>query len=68
MSELDYYQVLGVSRTASQEEIKRAYRKLVLKYHPDHNPGDKNAEQKIKNINEAYDTLKDEKKEVHMIN
>lgn len=62
MSELDYYQVLGVSRTASQEEIKRAYRKLVLKYHPDHNPGDKNAEQKIKNINEAYDILKDEKK------
>ncbi|KJV55712.1 chaperone protein DnaJ [Orientia chuto str. Dubai] len=62
MSDLDYYQVLEVPRNASQEEIKKAYRKLVLKYHPDHNPGNKNAEQKIKSINEAYDVLKDEKK------
>lgn len=54
------YQVLGVPRDADQEEIKRAYRKLALKYHPDRNPGDDAAEEKFKQISEAYATLRDE--------
>jgi len=58
----DYYEVLGISKTASSEEIKSAYRKLALKYHPDKNPGDKEAEEKFKEINEAYDVLSDAKK------
>ena len=58
----DYYAILGVNKGASQEEIKKAYRKLALKYHPDRNPGDKSAEEKFKEINEAYDILKDEQK------
>jgi|YNPMSStandDraft_1061717.scaffolds.fasta_scaffold24234_1 curved DNA-binding protein len=58
----DYYKILGVDRKASQEEIKRAYRKLAMKYHPDRNPGDKTAEEKFKQINEAYEVLGDEKK------
>ena len=53
----DYYAILGVSREASQEEIKKAYRRLALKYHPDRNPGDKEAEERFKEINEAYQTL-----------
>ena len=52
----DYYEVLGVTRDASQEEIKRAYRKLAFQYHPDHNK-DKDAEDKFKEINEAYEVL-----------
>lgn len=55
----DYYEVLGVSKTANADEIKKAYRKLALKYHPDRNPGDKEAEEKFKEAAEAYDVLSD---------
>jgi curved DNA-binding protein len=58
----DYYKVLGVKRNASESEIKRAYRKLALKLHPDKNPGDKNAENRFKEINEAYEVLGDPEK------
>ncbi len=55
----DYYEVLGVSRTANADDIKKAYRKLARKYHPDVNPGDKSTEEKFKEINEAYEVLSD---------
>ncbi len=58
----DYYAILGVSPDASEEEIKRAFRRLALKYHPDRNPGDKTAEEKFKEINEAYQVLSDPEK------
>ncbi len=58
----DYYEVLGVSRGASEADIKKAFRKLARKYHPDVNPGDKTAEHKFKEINEAYEVLSDAKK------
>jgi len=58
----DYYSVLGVDKNASQDDIKRAYRKLAKKYHPDTNPGNKQAEEKFKDINEAYEVLSDTEK------
>ena len=58
----DYYKILGVNRNASKDEIKRAYRKLALKTHPDRNPGDAKAEERFKEINEAYQVLNDPKK------
>ena len=58
----DYYQILGVSKNATTDEIKKAYRNLAFKYHPDRNPGDKAAEEKFKQISAAYDVLGDEAK------
>ena len=58
----DYYEVLGVSKNASKDELKKAYRQLALKYHPDRNPGDKEAEEKFKEAAEAYDVLSDDQK------
>ena len=62
MPERDYYEVLGVSRNASPEDIKRAYRKIAIKYHPDKNPGDKSAEEKFKEASSAYQVLSDPEK------
>ena len=62
MAQRDYYEVLGVDRSASEDEIKKAYRKLAMRYHPDHNPGDAEAEQKFKEAAEAYDVLRDAEK------
>ena len=62
MAKRDYYEVLGVERTVEVEEIKKAYRKLAVKFHPDKNPGDKTAEEKFKEIGEAYEALSDPQK------
>ena len=62
MAQRDYYEVLGLKKGASVEELKKAYRKLAVKYHPDKNQGDKQAEERFKEINEAYAVLSDPKK------
>jgi molecular chaperone DnaJ len=62
MAKKDYYEVLGLSRTASEDEIKRAYKKLAMKHHPDRNPGDATAEDKFKELKEAYEILSDAQK------
>ena len=60
MRKRDYYDVLGISKQASNQEIKKAYRKLAKKYHPDTNPGDEEAEKLFKEVTEAYNVLSDE--------
>jgi len=62
MAKRDFYETLGVSRTASADELKSAYRRMAMKYHPDRNPGDQAAEQTFKEVSEAYDILKDDQK------
>ena len=62
MSKRDYYQVLDVPRTASEADIKKAYRRLAMKFHPDRNPGDKEAEENFKEAKEAYEVLTDTQK------
>src|SRR5437764_9234157 len=62
MAKRDFYEILGVSKSADAEELKRAYSKLAMQHHPDRNPGDKSADQKFKELNEAYDVLKDDQK------
>src|SRR6478672_11327766 len=61
-SKHDYYETLGVARGASDDDIRKSYRRLARKYHPDLNPGDKGAEEKFKDVQEAYDILSDSKK------
>src|SRR5712692_4932451 len=62
MAKRDYYEVLGLTRSAGDDEIKAAFRKLAMKWHPDKNPGDQDCEHRFKEINEAYDILKDGEK------
>src|SRR3972149_6563047 len=62
MSKRDYYEILGIPRDASRDEIKKAYRKLALQYHPDRNPGNKQAEEKFKEAAEAYEVLSNDEK------
>src|SRR5215216_6408605 len=62
MAKQDYYEILGIKRDAKPDEIKKAYRRLARKYHPDVNPGDKTAEDRFKQMSEAFDVLSDPKK------
>ncbi|HDN25549.1 MAG TPA: molecular chaperone DnaJ, partial [Thioploca sp.] len=62
MSKRDYYQILGVQKNASEDELKKAYRRLAMKYHPDRNPDDKQAEDSFKEAKEAYEVLNDPQK------
>ena len=63
MDKRDYYEVLGVDKNASEDEIKKSYRKLAMQYHPDRNPGDKEAEENFKEAAEAYEVLSDDQKQ-----
>ena len=60
MSKRDYYEILGVARDAADTDIKKAYRRVAMKFHPDRNPGDKQAEDRFKDANEAYEVLSDQ--------
>jgi DnaJ-class molecular chaperone with C-terminal Zn finger domain len=62
MAKSDFYEILGVSKSADEREIKKAYKRLAMKYHPDRNPGDKEAETKFKEVKEAYEILTDAQK------
>ncbi|HKX11234.1 MAG TPA: DnaJ domain-containing protein, partial [Stellaceae bacterium] len=62
MAKQDFYELLGVAKGCGSEDLKKAYRKLAMQWHPDRNPGDKAAEQKFKDLSEAYDVLKDDQK------
>src|SRR5438876_3214713 len=62
MTKRDYYEILGVTRSSTVEEIKKSYRKLAMQYHPDRNPGNKDAEEKFKEASEAYEVLSDQNK------
>ena len=62
MSKKDYYDVLGVSKSANKDELKKAYRKLAMKYHPDRNPDDSQAAENFKELSEAYEILSDDQK------
>ena len=64
----DYYEILGVDRSATGPELKKAFKRLAIKYHPDKNPGNKEAEDKFKEAAEAYEVLSDQQKELHTIN
>ena len=66
-SDTKLYDTLGINKNATDNEIKKAYRKLAMKFHPDKNPGNKEAEDKFKEISSAYDILSDKKKKIHMI-
>src|SRR5512136_3289489 len=66
MEDRDYYKILGVTREASEEEIKKSYRKIAMQYHPDRNPGNREAEEKFKIASEAYEVLRDpEKRQIY---
>jgi len=65
MAKKDYYDILGVARNASEADIKKAYRRLAMKYHPDRNPDDKKAEDQFKEVNEAYVNLSDKQKRAY---
>ena len=67
MAKKDYYDVLGVNKSSSADQIKSAYRKLAVKYHPDKNPGDSKAEEKFKEASEAYGILSDKEKKHDLI-
>ena len=68
MADKDFYEILGVQKNASDDEIKKSYRKLAMKYHPDRNKDDKESERKFKEVSAAYEVLKDSEKRSAMIN